>query len=100
MEEFKTNLGKVGCHTINVGELFVQLDTQFGSEEEGKVKIPVEKLPEVLGITWGKLKETFLECEGKELVVDFGDTPGANAFESLFKFLLEILPNSQKTAKA
>lgn len=97
MTEFKTKLGNVGCHTINLGELLGQIDSQVLTVEGDKIKIPIDKVPVLLGITWTKLKETFRECEGKELVIEFGDTTSTNMIETLLKFLLELLPKAAAT---
>jgi len=97
MTEFKTTIGKAGCHIENVGQLLEQLDVQFGDTTDGKIHIPIEKVPTLVGLTWDKLKETFLECEGKELVIEFGDTPTMNLLEQLLKLLLNMLPQSKPT---
>ena len=89
--EFKSNVGRVGCHTINIGELLQNIDINFATSEQ-KISIPVEKLPLLAGMVWSKLRETFQECEGKTLVIEFGDSAGANAMEAILKLLLEILP--------
>lgn len=96
MTEFKTTIGKAGCHIENLGSLLTQLDIQFGDVTDGKIRIPIEKVPTLVGLTWEKMKETFLECEGKELVVEFGDTVSANAIETILKLILNFLPGANK----
>lgn len=98
MTEFKTKLGHIGCHTVNLGEIFQQVDNQVIVVEENKIKIPLDKLPLLGGMIWSKLQESFLECEGKELVIDFGDTKSADMAENFLKFLLGFLPGQSKPA--
>ena len=92
MSEFKTAIGKAGCHVVNIGELLEQLDIQFGDATTSKIKIPIEKAPALVGLFWNKLQESFQECEGKELVIDFGDSAGANIAEQILKMLLNFFP--------
>lgn len=95
MTEFKTKVGSVGCHTVNIGELLMQIDTQFAVGDDPKIKIPVEKLPLFIGLLWSKIQETFRECEGREVEIDFGDSAGANAIENLLKLALTLLPKEK-----
>lgn len=94
----KTVFGKAGCHMVNLGELLEELDVEFGNDETGKIVIPVDKLLKLAGLVWAKLQETFRECEGKELQIDFGDSVAANTAESLMGLLLGFLaPKDDKT---
>lgn len=97
MEKFNTKLGNVGCHTVNIGLLLQQIDAQFVDATGEKIKIPVEKVPLLLGILYNKIKQSFEECEGKKLEIDLGSTTTANAIENLLKFLLELLPDGETT---
>lgn len=90
--EFKTPIGRIGCHTVNLGEFFQSLDSQFGNEVDGKVKIPFEKWFTLMGLAWNKIQETYQECEGKEIVIEFGSTPFANVMEQLVKAALTFIP--------
>lgn len=92
MTEFKSKVGTAGCFTVNIGELLEQIDAQVISVDGNKIKIPVDKLPLFGGIIWSKLQESFRECEGKELIIDFGDSPVANAAEAFLRLLLDMLP--------
>ena len=95
MTEFKTTIGKAGCHIVNIGELLEQLDIQFGDATEKKIKIPLEKVPALIGIFWSSIQESFAQCEGKELVIDFGNSPASNFAEQLLKALLSFFPKPE-----
>jgi hypothetical protein len=99
-KQFNTSIGKSGCHIMNVAELLMKIDVQFYDENEKTIKVPLEKVPLLAGIVWSKLKETFEECEGKEIVIDFGDSPTSNAIESFLKFLLDMLPQADAKVDA
>lgn len=85
---------------MNLAELLMKIDVQFYNEKEDKIKVPLEKVPLLAGIFWSKLKETFAECEGKDIVIDFGDSPTSNAIEGFLKFLLDMLPQVDEKVDA
>lgn len=94
---FNSPLGKFSCFTINLGELGVSVDTQFGIADKDKVIIPIQKVPYLIGMGWAKAQEAFLECEGKELVIDFGTSPSLNLLEAGLKYLLDLLKSLDET---
>lgn len=99
MTDFKSKVGQSGCHIINIGELLEQIDNQVLVVDGDKIKIPSDKIALLIGIIYSKLQETFRECEGKELVIDFGDSVAANTIEAFLKLLLDMLPKSTADVK-
>lgn len=85
-----TKLGTSGCFVRNLGELLEQIDVQFS--EGDKIKIPIEKIPILVGLVWNRIQSTFEECEGKQISIEFGDSAAANAIEGLLKLLLDLMP--------
>lgn len=87
MSEFKSPIGTVGCYLENVGE-FMQEFEENNVTTEGKVDtITVSSALSLMQESLKKYKESKLECEGKTVVIDFGDGPIASVLENLFKSL-------------
>jgi hypothetical protein len=87
MNEFKSPIGVVGCYLENVGE-FLQEFEENNVTTDGKVdKITIAAALTLMQESLNKYKESKLECEGKEVVIDFGDGPIATLLEGLFKSL-------------
>jgi hypothetical protein len=90
MNEFKSNIGKAGCHIENVGELIQSFDDKYVDVDGKVVKISGEVALKLMGDLFRKLQETFDECEGKEIQIEFGDSPTANFAEQLVRFILDF----------
>lgn len=84
-------LERSGCFIENFGELLQEIGTFADPNDEGTIKIPSDKLPALFGKIWLKIKESFNECEGKEVVIEFGDSPSANLAETVITFILNFL---------
>ena len=85
------SLEKAGCHIENVGELLKEVGAFADPLDNGTIKIPADKIPVLAGKIWLKLEETFRECEGKEIKIEFGDTAGATLAENAIVIILEHL---------
>jgi len=88
-QEFKGAVGKAGCHIENVGELLQEFDGRFVSEDGKVVKLGTDQVFQLMGMLYNKFAETLLECEGKELTIEFGDSATANLAEQILQFILE-----------
>jgi len=88
--EFNSSVGKAGCHIENVGELIQAFDSEYVNDEGKVIKIGGEVALAIMGDLFRKLQETFEECEGKEIQVEFGDSPTANLMEQLVQFILKF----------
>lgn len=93
-EEFKSGFGKAGCHIENIGELLQEFDAEFVDEVGGPVKLEGTDVLKLMGLLYNKFVETFAECEGREVVIEFGDSVGANLAESLVKLILDLAKSS------
>ena len=89
-ENFNSNIGKAGCHIENVGELIQDFDSDFVTEEGKVIKISGEVALAVMADLFNKLQETFEECEGKTIEIEFGDSATANLLEQLVQFVLNF----------
>ena len=87
MGELKSKVGKAGCHIENVGELLQEFDADFITESGNVINLTAEQYFDLLQLLMNKFKETMLECEGKEVKIDFGDGPVANILEGILKTL-------------
>ena len=77
---------KVECYVTNVSELLQAFEENY-IEENNTIKINLETLLSILQMLWDKTKETSIECEGKELIVDMPDGVAG----SIFKVVLDLL---------
>lgn len=91
-EDFKTQYGTIGCYIENFGEVLQAVDADYG--DENKIKVPVGKLPALLVALYDKVADSLLECEEKQLVIDFGDSVTSNTIETLVMFLLQTARNN------
>lgn len=82
-------LSQVGCHVTNVGELLEQVGSYV--DDSGVIRIPASKLPVLAGLFFLKLEETFLECEGKPIVIEIGDSSTANIAENAIVTIANFL---------
>ena len=74
---FKVVLGKSTCYLGNLEELSAELDDVLVEDVDGKIKLGFQGTVAVINAVWAKVKETAMECEGKEIVVDLpGGWPG------------------------
>lgn len=60
----------IECYGSNLAELANTIDDQFVTEEGDIVKMDVTTVFALIQVLWDKLKETALECEGKEIKVE------------------------------
>jgi hypothetical protein len=60
----------IECYGSNLAELANTIDDQFVTEEGDIVKMDVMTVFALIQVLWDKIKETALECEGKEIRVD------------------------------
>jgi len=95
MTDFNSGFGKAGCHMENVGELLQQFDADYVTEDGNVIKLTGEAVLSLMGDLYGKLEETMLECEGKQLQIEFGDSAAANLIEQLIKFILQFSGNKK-----
>lgn len=84
-KEFKSAFGRVGCHTVNIGEVLQAFDEKYVSEEGGIIKLNLAGYLGVSQMLINKLKESMKECENKDLVIDLGDGPAAEILESILR---------------
>lgn len=63
----------VACYTQNIAELANEMDDQFINEDNDFVEIDVMTVFQILQTVWDQVKETALECEGKEIKVKLPD---------------------------
>lgn len=89
-QEFKGAFGKAGCHIENVGELLQEFDTKFVDEAGDVLKLDGGDVLKLMGMLYSKFEETFQECEGKQITIEFGDSATANLAEQLVKFILQL----------
>lgn len=94
-QEFNSGFGKAGCHIENVGELLQAFDAQFVDAEGKVVKLDGSDVLKLISMLYGKFEETLLECEGKTIEIEFGDSATANLAETMVKFILQ-LANDQR----
>ena len=92
---FNTNLGLAGCFVENTGELMVELDDKFYDAKDGTIRITPSDYLKVLGTLYTNLQDAVEECLGKPLVIEFGDSAGANAAEVLVAALLKQFLETQ-----
>lgn len=94
MSDFKTPVGTIGCGLETVGETLKTLDEKYGTEE-GKIVVPGAEALAVLGMSYITIKDV-VKCTGKELVIEFGDSAGANAAEAILKFIVDFIEGQVK----
>lgn len=99
MSEFKSAFGTAGCFVENVGELFQEFDTEYVGEDGKVIKLSGEAVFALMADFFGKIQETSLECLGKEIEVEFGDTATANLMEQLVRFVLQFANQTNPTLK-
>jgi hypothetical protein len=88
MEETKSVFGQAGCHIENVGELLQEFDLRFVGEDGKVIKISGDEALQLVRMLWLKLQETFEECEGKTIEIEFGNSGTANLLEIVLKTIL------------
>lgn len=86
-KSYKSTFGQAGCHIENIGEILMEFDNKFISEDGGIIKLGVDDYLALTQMLLDKFKESLKECEGKEIVIDFGDGPVANTAEMLLRAL-------------
>ena len=86
-----TNVGITGCFTIHLGGLLQKIDNSFYEETEDKIKIKTSGLPLLGGLIYKQLEDSFKNCLGKELEIEFGDTATANSIESVVQIIVKYM---------
>lgn len=71
----KDVLGDASCYIGNFAELTEDLSEVMVEDEQGKVILDFEGAVNVIQVTWDSVKETALECAGKEIEVRLPDGP-------------------------
>ncbi len=66
---FKDVLSGAECYLGNLEELAGELDEVLVEDEEGQIVLTFDGVKSVVQVVWDKVKETVLECQGKEIVV-------------------------------
>ena len=88
-ESFKSDSGVAGCFIENAGEVIQTFDDTFYDVTEEKVKIKGDDAINLIRLLWGKIEESYSECLGKQVEIEFGDSASANLLETVVKFIIK-----------
>lgn len=94
--EFKSGFGRSGCHIENIGEMLQEFDVKYVTDEGKVIKLNGEAVLALMGDLYVKFEETMLECEGKQIEIEFGDSVTANLLEQIVKFVLSFATKEGK----
>ena len=83
VKTIKDTFGKVGCYSANIAELASEINDELVVDEGGKIKISFFGWIKLIQVFWNKIKETAVECEGKEVEVNLPDGIIGNVVNTL-----------------
>jgi len=82
-------LATVTCYLDNSSDAVKQLDALFASETDGDLVITdVNDYLQLVRLGYSSLVKTLQDCSGKQLKIELGDSPIANAIEGLITGVL------------
>jgi hypothetical protein len=86
-ETFKSKFGTIGCYVENFGEFMQEFEENHVNDDGKVVTLKINSILDLMQETVNKYKESKLECEGKEVEIDFGDGAVATLLENLLRAL-------------
>lgn len=85
MANVKNTLDDVQCYVGNTQELLQDLEGEVFEDDGTVIKFNIEKGGVLAQVLWNQLRETILECEGKQLVVQYPEGFAGAALQLIFQ---------------
>ncbi len=86
------DLKKVGCYTINVGEMLTDL-SETSTFEGDKIKISYTNILQLIQLLHDNIAETLQECEQKQLVITLPKGLIGSTIKTLVEDVLKLKIN-------